>query len=224
MSTPCPRVIAIDGPAASGKSTLGSELASRFGYDFLDTGMLYRAVTLAAIEQGVPPDDAACAEFVRHIRIEIRRGNPSRVLVNGVDVSDRLREPRVEEQVSLYSALPSVRAALLPLQREFAAAGRAILAGRDIGTVVLPDAPAKIFLHASTEARAARRSLQANSWGVVQDSAGAARDILRRDSIDSSREVAPLQPAPDAIVIDTTERPFDAVLALALEALGCAAG
>ncbi|MCS7294704.1 MAG: (d)CMP kinase [Dehalococcoidia bacterium] len=223
MSRPCPPVIAIDGPAASGKSTLGRELAARFGYDFLDTGMLYRAVTLAAIERGVPPDDAACAELLRQVRIEIQRGNPSRVLVDGTDVSNRLREPQVEEHVSLYSALPSVRAALLPLQRAFAAAGNAVLAGRDIGTVVLPNAPVKFFLEASPEARAARRSLQANSWGVVQDHAGAARDILRRDTIDASRELAPLQPAPDAVVIDTTDRPFDEVLALALEALGCAA-
>ncbi|MDW8045925.1 MAG: (d)CMP kinase, partial [Chloroflexota bacterium] len=147
----------------------------------------------------------------------------SRVLVDGTDVSNRLREPQVEEHVSLYSALPSVRAALLPLQRAFAAAGNAVLAGRDIGTVVLPNAPVKFFLEASPEARAARRSLQANSWGVVQDHAGAARDILRRDTIDASRELAPLQTAPDAVVIDTTDRPFDEVLALALEALGCAA-
>lgn len=216
-----PAVIAIDGPAASGKSTLGSELARRFGYDFLDTGMLYRAVTLAALERGVPPEEAACAALLRQLRIEVERGNPSRVLVDGVDVSDRLREPAVERNVSAYSALRSVREALLPLQRAFAARGRAVLAGRDIGTVVLPEAPVKFFLEASAEARAARRSEQANAWGVVQDEEAAARDILHRDQLDSARAVAPLRRAPDAVVIDTSDRPFAAVLAEALEAIGC---
>lgn len=222
MSAPCPDVIAIDGPAASGKSSLGEELARRLGYDLLDTGMLYRAVTLAALELGIPPEDAPCAEFLARFRIEVKRGVPSRVLVNGVDVSGRLREPPVEQHVSLYSALPSVREALLPVQRAFAAAGRAIVAGRDIGTVVLPDAPVKLFLEATPEARAARRSAQANAWGIEQDHAGAARDIARRDSIDASREVAPLRPASDAVVIDTTNHSFEDVLALALEAIGCA--
>ncbi len=222
MGRCAPKVIAIDGPAASGKSTLGMRLADRLGFDFLDTGMLYRAVTLLAVEREVPPEEEAMDALLRETTLEVVRGNPSRVLLNGTDVTDLLRLPKVERAVSAYSALPVVRAWLLPIQREFAQAGRAVIAGRDVGTVVLPDAPVKFFLDASAEARALRRSAQASSWGVNQAPEEAAGDITLRDSIDSSRAVAPLRPAPDAVVIDTTDRSPEEVFELAWSELGCA--
>jgi len=215
-------VIAIDGPAASGKSTLGMRLAEQLGFDFLDTGMLYRAVTLLALDREVPPEEEPMHRLLEETDLEIVRGNPSRVLVNGTDVTDRLRLPKVERAVSAYSALPVVRQWLLPVQRRFAEAGRAVIAGRDIGTVVLPHAPVKFFLEASAEARALRRSAQAATWGLNQAPEEAASDIRLRDTLDSSRSVAPLRPAPDAIVIDTTDQSPDEVFERAWSVLRCA--
>ncbi len=216
-----PWPIAIDGPAASGKSSLGMALARRFGYLFLDTGLMYRAVTLAALEAGVPPEDAAAGEFARSLDIRAEAGAETRIFVGGRDVTGRLREPEVEHHVSAYSALPSVRAAMVAAQRAIAAQGPSILAGRDIGTVVLPDAPVKLFLEASPEARAARRSRQAHEWGMAQEAAEARRDIEQRDRLDSSRAASPLRPAADAVVIDTTDLTLEEVIRFALELLGC---
>ncbi|GIW18657.1 (d)CMP kinase [Tepidiforma sp.] len=216
-----PWPIAIDGPAASGKSSLGMALAERFGFLFLDTGLMYRAVTLAALEAGVPPEDEAAGAFARSLDIRAEAGTETRILVGGRDVTGRLREPEVEHHVSAYSALPSVRAAMVAAQRAIAARGPAILAGRDIGTVVLPDAPVKLFLEASPEARAARRSLQARQWGMAQEAAEARRDIEQRDRLDSSRAASPLRPAEDAVVIDTTDLSLEDVIRYALELLGC---
>lgn len=216
-----PWPIAIDGPAASGKSSLGMALARRFGYLFLDTGLMYRAVTLAALEAGVPPEDAAAGAFARSLDIRAVAGEETRILLGGRDVTGRLREPEVEHHVSAYSALPSVRAAMVEAQRAIAARGPAILAGRDIGTVVLPDAPVKLFLEASPEARAARRSRQAHEWGLAQEAAEARRDIEQRDRLDSSRAASPLRPAEDAVVIDTTDLTLEEVIRFALELLGC---
>jgi len=216
-----PWPIAIDGPAASGKSSLGMALARRFGYLFLDTGLMYRAVTLAALEAGVPPEDAAAGAFARSLDIRAVAGEETRILLGGRDVTGRLREPEVEHHVSAYSALPSVRAAMVAAQRAIAAQGPAILAGRDIGTVVLPDAPVKLFLEASPEARAARRSRQAYEWGMAQEAAEARRDIEQRDRLDSSRAASPLRPAEDAVVIDTTDLTLEEVIRFALELLGC---
>jgi cytidylate kinase len=216
-----PWPIAIDGPAASGKSSLGMALAERFGFLFLDTGLMYRAVTLAALEAGVPAEDDAAGHFARSLDIRAEAGAETRILIGGVDVTDRLREPEVEHHVSAYSALPSVRAAMVEAQRRIASRGPAVLAGRDIGTVVLPEAPVKLYLEASPETRAARRSRQARQWGLVQEAEEAREDIDQRDRLDSSRAASPLRPAEDAVVIDTTDLSLDDVIRFSLEILGC---
>lgn len=220
---PLPRTIAIDGPAASGKSSLGYAIAEEFGYRFLDTGLMYRAFTLAALEAGVPPEAGACAGFGARLDLRLEGAPEARIVVNGEDVGHRLREPEVEANVSLYSALVPVREAMVRLQRQFAARGRTVLAGRDIGTVVLPDAPLKLYLEASEEARAHRRSTQSREWGPGQQPDQARRDILGRDAIDSTRKASPLRPADDAIVIDTTNMTLAQVIETAFEQVRCAA-
>ena len=217
-----PDPVAIDGPAASGKSTLGRVLAERFGYNFFDTGLMYRAFTLVALERGVPAEAAACQAFAASLNIKVEAGAETQIRIDGVDVTDRLREPEVEANVSRYSALEPVRAALLKLQREVAARGMAVLAGRDIGTVVLPDAPLKLYLDASEDARGRRRSAQAGAWGTSQPAADHRAQIASRDRLDSTRPTAPLAASPDAVVIDTTFMTFDEVIALALEKVECA--
>jgi CMP/dCMP kinase len=215
-----PDPVAIDGPAASGKSTIGRVLAERFGYRFLDTGLMYRAFTLAALEQGAPPDAAACEALVGRLRIAVDAGVETRIWVDGMDVTDRLREPEVEATVSRYSALVPVREALVKLQREIAHRGMAVLAGRDIGTVVLPGAPLKLYLDASEEARARRRNAQAGDGR--QEPLDTRAQIARRDQMDSTRATAPLAAASDAIIIDTTAMTLDEVIAVALEKVECA--
>lgn len=226
MPTPnaYPTPIAIDGPAASGKSTLGHALAEAFGYLFLDTGLMYRAFTLAALRAGVSAsDEPACAHLAETIRMRVEAHETTTIFLGHEDVTEWLRSPEVEANVSAYSAVPAVREALVRLQREVAHAGPAVLAGRDIGTVVLPNAPLKFYLDASEEARAQRRAVQAGTWGQDQRAEDARRDIAGRDIIDSSRATSPLRPAEDAIVIDTTGRPLDEVLAIVLEKVRCAA-
>lgn len=213
--------IAIDGPAASGKTTLGEALAARLGMAFLDTGLMYRAFTLAAIERGVPAaDPAACTALAASLTISAEAAGTTRILVDGEDVTQRLREQAVEDAVSEYSAIPGVRAALVAHQRAVARGGAFILAGRDIGTVVLPDAPIKLFLTASEETRAERRARQM----AEQGRAASLANIRQRDRTDSTRAVSPLRPADDAIVLDTTSMTFDEVLSAALRVLGCDAG
>lgn len=218
-----PAQIAIDGGAATGKTTLGAALAARYGYRFLDTGQMYRAFTLAALRRGIPPsEEDACVTLAGDLEMELTDEPIVRVLLNGEDVTQDLRSPPVEANVSAYSAIPGVRAVMVERQRAFAASHRAILAGRDIGTVVLPWAPVKLFLTASPSARAERRSRQASEWGVAQQADEAHRDIAGRDTIDSSRQESPLRPAEDAIIIDTTELGPEAVLAAAVERIECA--
>lgn len=223
MSQPhLPAPIAIDGPAASGKSTLGAALASRFGYRFLDTGLMYRAFTLAALRGKVAPNDEDGASLCRTMRLELRtKAGEARILLAGEDVTDQLRDPKVEANVSRYSALPPVREQMVKQQREFASGKPAILAGRDIGTVVLPNAPLKFYLEASEEARAARRSTQASEWGNAQEKTRARQDIAARDVADSTRKASPLRPADDAIIIDTTSITLDQVIAMAVERVAC---
>ena len=215
---PLPTPIAIDGPAASGKSTLGQHLAEKLGYAFLDTGLMYRAFTLAALRSDVSPDDpTACAALARSLDLRVAASLDTHILLEREDVTSLLRGPEVEANVSAYSAIPGVREVMVAKQREVAERGPAVLAGRDIGTVVLPDAPLKFFLHATPEARAHRRSRQAE-----QEHHEAHRDITGRDVIDTGRATSPLRQAPDAIVIDTTHLTQDAVLKLAMEKV-CAA-
>ncbi|HZT06626.1 MAG TPA: (d)CMP kinase [Chloroflexota bacterium] len=199
-------VVAIDGPAASGKSTVGQAVARRLGATFLDTGLLYRAVTLVALEGGVPPsDERALAELARSLKVRVaERGAGTEaatvVFIDERDVTNALRSPDVDAHVSTVAAHEQVRAALIPVQRRAAEARRIVAVGRDIGTVIFPDAAVKVFLDASEHERARRRALE--STGVASSEAVRA-EIARRDETDRSRAVAPLRPAPDATVIQT---------------------
>lgn len=202
---------------------MGQALASQFGYRFLDTGMTYRSLTLVALRRNVPPtDEAACVELAESLDLRFEPDG-SRVYLAAEDITDVIRQPDVEANVSAYSALPGVRNVMVQLQRRFAESGPAVLAGRDIGTVVLPDAPLKFYLQASEEARAERRSLQSGTWGINQQADDARRDIVGRDRIDSARTASPLTAARDAIVIETTELTLTELIATIVEKVRCAA-
>jgi CMP/dCMP kinase len=205
-----PPVIAIDGPVASGKSTVAQMLARRLGYFYLDTGLLYRALTLQSLRQGIDVTDGArLAELARQLRVSIKPpsikdGRQSDVRVDGRDVSLALRSAEVDARVSAVSAHPEVRAALIDVQRRAARMPGTVVAGRDIGTVIFPDATLKIFLEAGPEERARRRLHQRGNWseaGLVST----LREIQERDRQDSTREVAPMVRAQDALVIDTDD-------------------
>lgn len=218
-----PRTIAVDGSAASGKSTIGRRLAERLGYLFLDTGVMYRAIAVAALERGIDPgNDEALGQLAQRVRVDVRSAAPgdggaTTVLVNGVDVTERLRLPEVEESVSLVSRVPAVREALVQRQREIAEEGRIVMAGRDIGTVVLPEADLKVYLDASPEERARRRYAEFAAMGRAESMEMVLEDIRRRDRIDSERAVSPLRPAEDAVIIDTGGLTQEEVLERVLE-------
>jgi cytidylate kinase len=202
-------VIAIDGPAASGKSTLACALAERLGYLYFDTGVMYRAVTLMALELGIPiGDESAISDLAQRLDIDVQpalgQDPPYRVVVNGESVTEKLRTQAVDSHVSEVSTYRSVRAAMTRRQREIGERGQVIMVGRDIGTVVLPEADLKIYLEASVEARARRRwqELEAHGDNVKFDEVLAS--MQARDEIDSSRELAPLKAADDAVRLDNT--------------------
>jgi len=204
-----PRTIAIDGPAGAGKSTIGALVAERLGYLFLDTGAMYRAVALAALDRGVDPDAAPALEkLAQEIRITIgpptvRDGRAYTVLLDGKDVTWEIRDARIDRVVSQVARVPGVREAMLEQQRGLAARGRVVMVGRDIGTVVLPDAERKIFLTASAAERARRREEELAARGEQRPRQELLHEILRRDQLDSERPVAPLRAADDAIVVET---------------------
>lgn len=199
-------IIAIDGPAASGKGTLAKRLAAHFGLPHLDTGLLYRAVALALLDAGHPLEDAAAAVAA------------ATALDPGRFDETRLRGREMGEAASVVAALPPVRAALLDFQRAFAAGGHgAVLDGRDIGTVVCPDAEVKLFVTASAEERARRRARELAARGAAADEAAILADIRRRDERDSTRATAPLVPAADALVLDTSALSVEAAFAAALQ-------
>jgi len=204
-----PKIIAIDGPAASGKSTVAERLAAELGYLYFDTGVMYRAVTLAALIQlQSVQDEALVSDLARRIRIDVMPPSASDgrlydVLLDGEDVTWAIRQPEVDLNVSQVSAYPDVRTAMTDQQRRIGQRGKVVMVGRDIGTVVFPEAELKIYLDASVEERARRRYEEIKKRG--QDSAF--EDILeamkRRDKMDSSRVVAPLRAAADAVIINT---------------------
>ncbi len=202
--------IAIDGPAASGKSTIGKLLADRLGYLYFDTGVMYRAVTLASLGRGIPiADEAAVTRLAEALRIDVMRptvpdGRQYTVLVDGVDVTWEIRRPEVDANVSPVSAYPGVRAALTAQQRRIGAAGQVVMVGRDIGTVVMPDADLKVYLDATVEERARRRYSEIVARGEAADYDAVLAAMRRRDRIDSTRTAAPLRAAADAVVLDTT--------------------
>ena len=204
-------VVALDGPGSSGKSSVGAAAAREVGYRFCDTGLLYRAVTWLAEARGVPVDDPeGLVDLVAGVELaEDAAGRLERVHVDGVDHTADVRGPAVDAAVSAVSAVPEVRAALLARQRDLAAGGGIVMAGRDIGTVVLPDADLKIYLDASVDERARRR---AEERGLDPDApAGIAilEALRRRDRLDTTRAVAPLRVAPDARVITTDGNTFE---------------
>ena len=215
-----PTTIAIDGPAASGKSTLGAALAEHLGYLYFDTGLMYRAVTWAALERGLDiGDEASITRLAESLPIDVRPaskpdGRQYDVICDGVDVTWQIRAPGIDAAVSPVSAYPGVRRAMMAQQRRIGMQGCVVMVGRDIGTVVLPEAQLKIYLDASVEERARRRYNEGRLRGNHSQSYD---EILvamkRRDKIDRSRKTAPLRPAADAVIIDSTEMDVDQVIA-----------
>jgi cytidylate kinase len=204
-----PRTVAIDGPAGAGKSTIGALVAERLGYTFLDTGAMYRAVALAALRRGIDPDDGErLAVLARQVRIAIgpptvRDGRAYTVLLDGADVTWAIRDKDVDRIVSQVARIPKVRDVMVEQQREIAKRGRIVMVGRDIGTVVLPEAERKVFLTASAAERARRREEELAARGEKRSRQDLLTEILRRDELDSKRTVAPLRAASDAILVET---------------------
>lgn len=211
-------ILAVDGPSGTGKSTTCRTLAKQLDAKYIDTGAMYRVATLAVLRQGVDPaDKQAVISATANLPLEVSDDPDStQVLFDGADVSRVIREDEVTQNVSAVSAIPEVRENLVALQRTLAQrAHRAIVEGRDIGTVVLADAPAKAFMTASAEVRAQRRHDQNEKAGIASDFESVLEDVQRRDAADSSRATSPLRPADDATIVDTSDMsPEDVVQAL----------
>ncbi|MCC6603776.1 MAG: (d)CMP kinase [Anaerolineae bacterium] len=218
-------MIAIDGPAASGKSTVGRLLAEKLNFLYLDTGCMYRAVTWTALQHEIDlNDETAVTQLAHDIQMEIfpakgeEDGRHYTVHVDGQDITWGLRTPAVDANVSQVSSYLGVRQEMVKRQRAFGQRGAVVMVGRDIGTVVMPDAPLKLFITASAEERARRRTRDRSDQGHTADYADILADVQRRDEIDSNRQHSPLRPADDAIRIDSTAQPpaaiVDAILAL----------
>jgi cytidylate kinase len=217
------KIIAIDGPAASGKSTIGRLLAEQLGYLYFDTGVMYRSVTFFALVSGVAVEDQdAVTKLAEKLQIDIERSakigrDGYAVFVDGLDVTEEIRLPAVDAHVSVVSAYPGVRQALTIQQRRVGLRGRIVMVGRDVGTVVLPEADLKIFLDASIEERAGRRYLEAQQRGDRSSEQEILESMIDRDRIDSSRDIAPLKPAEDAIIVDTDGLSIEQVLVILQE-------
>jgi cytidylate kinase len=220
-----PTKIAIDGPVACGKSAVGNLVARRLGFRFLDTGMMYRALTWLVLERGIDPEDEEKVnKLAGEVKMEVSAAlsdsdGTGRVKVDGQDATDFLVRPDVEAAVSLVSRLPVVREAMVRLQREIAESGEIVVAGRDIGTVVMPDAELKVYLDASRLERARRRYEQARLRGQSITLKSVLDELERRDGIDSARETSPLRVADDAVVLPTDglnpDQVVERILALA---------
>ncbi len=197
-------MIAVDGPAGAGKSSASRALARRLGFGYVDTGAMYRAVGVLAAERGIDPDDAAAlGRLVAALDFELARDG-ERLLVGGRDLSAAIRRPEAGELASRVSTQPVVRQRLVALQRALGAAGGVVMEGRDIGTVVFPDARVKLYLTADPATRAARRAAELRAAAATVDEAALARELAERDRRDAGRAHSPLRPAADAVVLDTT--------------------
>jgi len=207
-------VVTIDGPAGAGKSTVAKQLARRLGYRLLDTGAIYRAVALTAQRRAIPWIDAdACARLARDLDIRFDFvGDKNHVFLADEDVSAAIRTPEVSQGASQVSAHPPVRAALLELQRRLGAGGGVVVEGRDTGTVVFPRAEAKFFLTATEEERARRRVAELSAGGAAVDYNQTLREIRERDERDASRDVAPMRPADDAVLVDSSTQTIEQVV------------
>lgn len=212
-------IIAIDGPAGSGKSTVAKLVAKELGFHYLDTGAMYRSIAWLALEQGIALDDVGAVALLaqqNEVVFAHEEGNPlpSGVKIAGHDVTTEIRTPRIDKAVSPVSAIPAVRDALTQQQRAIAASDDIVMEGRDIGTVVFPNAEVKVFLTASAEERARRRAAQNAERGFGEtDESVILADIIRRDEADSTRDVAPLKAAQDAVSLDSTALSIDEVCA-----------
>jgi cytidylate kinase len=221
-----PEIIAIDGPAASGKSTLGLRLANALGYLFFDTGVMYRAVTWLALERRINVrDEAAVTVLAEQTQIDVlpaskTDGRACDVAVDGKDITWETRRPEVDANVSVVSAYAGVRRAMSQQQRRIGLRGRVVMVGRDIGTVVLPEADLKIYLDASAEERARRRHEENVSRGTPSDYENILEKVIERDRIDSTRDVAPLKAAEDAVIVDSDKLNADEVFALVRKLCG----
>jgi cytidylate kinase len=211
---PEPLVIAIDGPAGAGKSTVAQKVAARLGLSYVDSGATYRAAALKVLQSGVPPDDEQrVAKLIAQTDIRITTDDlQSRVLVDGQDVTEKIRTPEVTLAAAQVSRLPEVRAKLIAVQRGFATGRGVVMEGRDIGTVVFPNASLKIFLKADPEERARRRLKQDRKEGRSATLEQTASEIARRDQLDAERKISPLVPALDAYQIDSTDLVADQVV------------
>lgn len=204
-----PNIIAIDGPAASGKTTIANKLAERWGYLFFDTGVMYRAVTWLALHKKISiKNEALVTDLAASIKIDVTPpsmddGRDYDVIADGIDVTWKIREKKVDARVSRVSAYPGVREALTKQQRRIGMVGKVIMVGRDIGTVVLPEADLKIYLDASVEERANRRYKQRSDRGEIVNYQKILKKLKKRDNIDSTRKVAPLRAAEDAVLLNT---------------------
>lgn len=205
--------VAIDGPAGAGKSSISKTVAKNLGMVYIDTGAMYRASALYAINNEVPMEEDELKKVLDDINIDIKYSEEGQIIfLNGEDVSKKIREPEVSLGASAIATVPAVRLKLVELQRELAKKGNVIMDGRDIGTYVLPDATLKIYLTASVEERARRRCLEEAEKGMKSDINQVMADIQKRDVNDMNREFAPLKQAEDAILVDSTDMSFDEVV------------
>ena len=199
-----PRTIAIDGPAASGKTVVGKLLAKKLNCRFLDTGIMYRATTWLALDRGIDVnDEEALGRLASGTAIRLRETDDTVVLIDGLELADELRQPEVDRAVSLVAKVPAVRSALVEQQRRIAGEGPAVVVGRDIGTVVLPDADLKVFLEASVSERATRRYMESINQGSRVEYAEILKDLEARDELDTGRAHSPLHLADDAFLLNT---------------------
>lgn len=212
------KIIAVDGPAGAGKSTVSKICAAKLGYTYIDTGAMYRAVALKVLQSGKPVDDGLIVDVTRDI--EIKLDAAARVYLDGREVTTQIRTPEVSRAASLVAKVGFVRQKLTELQRQMASRGNVIMDGRDIGTQVLPNADLKIFLTASVTERARRRFDELKAKGLAADLAQIETEITLRDKQDSEREIAPLAQAEDAILLDTTRLTIDEVVAEILRLAG----